>query len=152
MSRVSEIDKWFRDVAAAAADRDQAIHDAYQHLENTDLVSKVAVHRYLCQRNGCVLATVIRVGDCVIARTRDNKLSPGANLDRTVESARIKNTLDGDRHWPGHTFDVGSLAEWGPVAGMDASCRHGLRTILAVDVLAAVDGVQAGHPKAPTLL
>lgn len=146
------IGRWWGELEASTTDRDSAIHDAYQHLENAGLVNKVVVHRYRCRRDWCLLATVIRLGDTIIARTRDNKLSPGMNLDRSVEAARIKNTLDGRRHWPGHTFDVSDLSEWGPVAGMDMSCRHVLKTVLAVDVLATVDGVKPGHPGPPTLL
>lgn len=153
MSDTDDIARWFSDLDRASNDREQAIHEAYQQLENAGLVSKVLVHRYVCRRPGCgVLATVIQVSDLVLARTRDYKLSPGMNLDRSVEAARIKNTLDGKRHWPGHTFDVGNFATLGPTAGMDMSCRHGLRTILAADVLAAVDGVKPGHPGRPTLL
>ncbi len=152
MSHEDAIAAWWRELAAAATEHDEAIHNAYQHLNNNGLVNKVVVHRYLCRRDGCVLATVIRLGDTTIARTRDNKLSPGMNRERTVESARRKNTLDGNRHWPGRTFDVGSLSEWGSVAGMDMSCRHVLKTVLAVDVLAVVDGVKPGHPGPPTRL
>ncbi len=152
MSTEDDIGAWWAELEASTTDRDSAIHNAYQQLDNAGLVSKVVVHRYRCRRRGCELATVIRVGDAVIARTRDNKLSPGLNLDRTVPAARIKNTLDGRRHWPGHTFDVAKLAEWGPAAGMGMECHHVLGTVLAVDVLATVDGVRPGHPGEPTKL
>ncbi len=148
----SAITEWWRRLTDDADHRDTAIHDAYQALDNAGVVSKVTVHRYLCRSRGCVLGTVVRIGGETIARTRDNKLSPGANQARSVESARRKNTLDGDRHWPGHTFDVPALATCGPRAGMDMSCRHTLATVLAVDVLAVTDGVTPGRPGKPTLL
>lgn len=138
-------------LVAATTDRDEAINKAYQKIENDGRLSKVTVHRYLCRR-GCALATVIRLGTVTIARTRDYKFSPGKNLEMSVEPARRKNTLDGDRHWPGSTFDVERLAEWGGDAAMDANCSHGLHSLRAVDVLATVQGVRPGHPGKPTMM
>lgn len=138
-----------------ASDDHAQAHDAYQQLENAGLIGKVTVHSYRCRRCG-PRATVIRLGDHTIVRTRDYKFSPGMNLDRSVESARAKNTLDGDRHWPGHTYDVDQLVDqlagFEPSAGFTVACRHVVETILAEDVLAITAGVQPGHPGKPTLL
>lgn len=147
-----ELDEWFRQLKAASVDHVRAVHDAYQKLENAGLISKVTVHRYLCGRCGKPRATVIRLGDSTIARTRDYKVSRGMNLDRSVEAARKKNTLDGERHWPGHTYDVDDLAEWGPDCGFDIECRHFTTTVRAVDVLELTRNVKRGHPGAPTRL
>lgn len=147
-----DLGRWFADLEKRATDRESAVNDAYQHLDNAGLVNRVTVHRYVCARGCGVRAVVIRLGDRVIMRTRDYKFSPGFNEARSVESARARNTLDGARHWPGHTYDVSALAEWGPTAGMDVNCRHATTTALAVDVLANVADVSPGHPGPPTLL
>ena len=145
--------EFWRQLLRDAKDRTEAIHNAYQRFENAGLISKVTVHRYLCKACGSPLATVIRLGDKTIARTRDYKFSAGLNLERSVDSARKKNTLDGERHWPGHTYDVGELAaEWGPDAGFDVNCRHVTVTVRAADVLEITRGVTPGHPGAPTRL
>ena len=143
--------EFLRQLLRAARDRTEAIHTAYQRFENAGLISKVTVHRYLCKRCGKKLATVIRLGDTTIARTTAYKFSPGLNQKRSVESARERNTLDGDRHWPGHTYDVGELAaEWG--AGFDVNCRHVTATVRAADVLEITRGVTPGHAGAPAML
>lgn len=143
------LSEWWAELKSAAVDGSAAIDIAYQRFENAGLVSKVTVHQYRCRKCGPV-ATVIRVGGDIIARTRDNKLAPGTNPSRSVEPARRKNTLDGNRHWPGHTFNVGDLAE-SPDLGIDASCHHGLRTVRAVDIINIVRDVKPGHPGKPTL-
>lgn len=147
---MSELDAWFQALITDSNDRAAALHDAYQHLENAGLLNRVVVHRYLCAKGNCKLATVVKIGDSVIARTKDYKFSPGVNAQRSVESARGRNTLDGERHWPGHTFDVSDLAGWGDQAGLDMNCRHVLRTVMANDILAAVEGIAPGHPAAPS--
>lgn len=152
MSDDQRVNDWWAAMIKAHDDQRHALHDAYQQLENAGLISKVAVHRYLCRKCHRVLATVIRIGGTTIARTTDYKMAPGMNASRSVESARKKNTLDGDRHWPGHTFDVGELSTWGDTAGMDMNCRHGLRTVTARDILAAAEGVRPGHPGKPSLI
>lgn len=142
---------WWRAVQADADDRVAALHDAYQQLENNGWISKVKVHGYLCARRGCVLATVLRIDGVTIVRIRDYKLPKATNIARSVESARRKNTLNGNDHWPGHTFDVTELATWGPDAGMDMNCRcRNRRLIKAVDILAICEGVRPGHPGPPT--
>lgn len=145
-----EIGTWFRGLLDAAQQESQAIDSAYQQLENADLLNRVVVHRYICRKAGCKLATVVRLDGRLIARTRDYKLAPGTNEARSVPRAREKNTLDGSRHWPGHTFDVSGLAGWGDSAGIDMNCRHGLRTVLANDIVSTVGDTRPGHPGAPS--
>ena len=152
MNDSTDLANWWQALKAAAADDAEAIHNAYQQLENAGLIPKVTVHRYLCGRRGEPLATVIRLGDKTIARARDYKHSPGLNRERSVESARAHNTLDGDRHWPGHTYDVDELADWGPQAGFDVNCRHVTATVSAVDILEITRNVTPGHPGKPTML
>lgn len=151
MSDTESVSEWFRALLANARDKSAAAHDAYQELDNAGVLNHVVVHRYLC-RKGCKLATVIRIDGAVIARTKDNKLSPGANAARSVEAARIKNTLDGERHWPGDTFNVADLAGWGDKATIGMNCRHGLRSVTASSIMETVGDTRPGHPGKPTML
>lgn len=152
MSEPGDLAAWFRGIEEASTDRDGATHDAYQRLENADLVRRVVVHRYQCHKCFKVLGTVVSVGDRIICRTTPYKFSPGLNEARSVAAAREKNTLDGERFWPGHTFDVTWLAEWGPDMGIGMNCRHVTHTVKAVDILERVKGVKPGHPGKPTIL
>lgn len=146
-----DLGQWWKQLTDQAEARADALHHAWQTLENAGVLNHVVVHRYLCRhRRGHPLATVIRVSGVTVVRTRDYKFSPGLNAERSVETARAKNTLDGERHWPGPTLDVTDLAEWGPQAGVDMNCRHALRTVLAQDILAASADVRPGHPGKPS--
>ncbi|MGG5260822.1 hypothetical protein [Phycicoccus avicenniae] len=147
-----ELDVWFTTLLAEHEDRGRALDSAYQSLENAGVLNRVVVHRYICARRGCKLATVIRVGGRLIARTGGYKLAPGTNLSSSVESARLKNTLDGERHWFGRTFDVLDLVEWEGAAGLPMNCRCRLRVVSAVDIVEEVGDTQQGHPGAPSLI
>lgn len=113
-------------------------------------LSKMRVARYLCRR-GCSLADVIRVGDLVLARTKDHKVRPRTNERRSVAEARVKNTIDGERHWPGRVYAVEILGR-DPRGNFDANCRHGLHTINARELLTMIEDVTPGHPGKPILL
>ena len=151
MNGSADLGNWWQALRAASADEAEAIHNAYQQIENAGLIPKVTVHRYLCGRCG-PLATVIRLGDKTIARTVDYKYSRGLNLRRSAAAARERNTLDGERHWPGHTYDVDALADWGPQVGFAVNCPHIRATVRAVDILNITRGVVPGHPGKPTML
>lgn len=146
---VDSLADWWRALNERAEADDLAVSDAFQQLENAGLINRVVVGRYICAKKGCKLATVIRLGDSILTRTRDYKLAPGANVALSIEAARARNTIDGDRHWPGHDFDVSHMASFGPDARFDMNCRCRLRSTPVVDVLAYVDGVIPGHPGAP---
>lgn len=137
----------------------------WQRLENVGVLNRLRVHQYLCPA-GCKLATVIRIRDVVLMRTRAYRMRPRTNLQRSVHAARVQNTLNGEDYWPGHTFNVGWLLgvkdepgslEWaevvhGDTIRMDINCRHHLRSIAAIEVLRAVEGVTPGKPRKPTIL
>lgn len=151
MSSADGIAEWFAQVLAAADNRRLALEDTHRMLSSNGLLSKVTLHRYMCRR-GCQIAVVFKVGDVIACAVRDYKFSPGMNEAESVPAAREKNTLDGDRWWPSHVYDVAELADWGPGRGMDMNCRHHHGTVNAADVLAVVEGVQPGHPGAPSIL
>ena len=140
------------ELVRVSEDRGAAVHTAYQQYENAGVLSKVTVHRYVCRRGCGVLMTVIKLGEYILARTRDVKYSPGMNEKRSVPAAREARALDRNKHWPGHTFEIKQMESLGAGFGFEASCRHGLHTLLAADVLATVEGVVPGHPGKPTLL
>jgi len=146
---VNDLDRWFRQLVTEASNAAEARDLAYQQLENAGLINRVVVHRYLgvCE---CVLATVIRLDGHLLCRTRDNKQSHGLNARSSVESARSKRTLDGDRHWPKMTYDVGELDV--PGVSVPMHCRHHRRNVAASDIMAAAKDIQPGHPRAPTRL
>ncbi|WP_017936058.1 hypothetical protein [Nocardioides sp. Iso805N] len=149
--RDDDLAAWLSNLLAAHENHSEATHEAYQHLENAGVLSRLTVHRYICARCG-PLATVIRVGTHTLARTKDYKYGRGLNDARSVPAARASNTLDGERHWPGHTFDVDELAEWGEGVGFDVHCRHQTTTVAAREVLATTRNKLPGHPGAPTIL
>lgn len=136
-------------------DDDAAARDAlYTHLKENGLLSRVTLHKYMCKR-GCQIATVFRAGGFTLCAVRDYKFSPGLNEQVSVPSARERNTLDGDKHWPGHIYDVEHVERFSigeQKAGVDMNCRHRRGTVFAADILAAVEGVDPGKPGAPTRL
>lgn len=150
MTNDGDLATWWTSLLAEADDSKAAVEHAYQRLENAGLIARVVVHRYICRKRGCRLATVVRVQDRLIVRTEPYKFGPGLNEARSVPRARERNTLDGDRYWPGHTFDVFDLAGWGDQAGMDMNCRHGTRTIFANTIVETVGDARPGHPGAPS--
>jgi hypothetical protein len=148
-----ELSDFFAALFASASDRDTAAHEGFQQLENAGVINKVIVGRYICGQGNCLLVKVIRVGDHTLARTKDHKVARGLNKEISVPAARRKNTLDGDRHWPGHTFDVDFLAGFGESAGLGAGCRHKPRRVIsAADVLAKTRDVKPGYPGAPFIV
>lgn len=134
---------------AESADRQASIDKLHTALLDNGWMPRVRLHQYLCMR-GCVLAEVFRAGGLTLCAVRDYKLSPGMNRADTAPSAREKRTLDGNRHWPGHVYDVAEIAEWG--AGIPFNCRHYRGVVAGTDVLTTVATVTPGHPKAPTRL
>lgn len=134
---------------------DAAARDAlHTHLKETGCLAKVTLHKYMCKR-GCQIATVFRAGGVILCAVRDYKFSPGLNERVSVPAARERNTLDGNKHWPGHIYDVEHVERFSigeQKAGMDMNCRHRRGTVFARDVLAAVEGVTPGKPGAPTRL
>lgn len=132
--------------------RSEAIELLHRGLVERGLLSKVTLHRYQCKRGCPPLAIVFRAGSHTLCAASDYRYSPGMNQAKSVEAARAKNTLDGDRWWPSHVYDVDELATWGADAGMSIACRHHTSTLLAQDVLKTVHTVTPGRPAKPTLL
>lgn len=135
-------------------DKAAARDELFRHLRDSGLLPRVTLHRYMCRR-GCQIATVFSAGGLVLCAVRDYKFSHGLNDDVSVPEARMRNTLDGERHWPGHVYDVGEIQRFSvgeQKAGMDMNCRHFRGTVLAEDILEACKSVIPGKPDAPTRL
>jgi len=150
VSTDEQMGEWLAQALASADDARTALDDAYQHLVNLKLVNKVKVGEYRCHK-GCTLVTVVRLGVRTLARTTPTKYGRDLNAQRSVETARAKNTLDGDHHWPSYTFDVDALAET-PSNGFEANCWHKLRTIKPADVLDLCANVLPGKPGKPSII
>lgn len=153
----TDLNEWFTALMQSADDSADALQRAYQALRDTNdsrgvpLLNRVTLHRYQCTR-GCQIATVFRAGQTTLCAVRDYKYSRGLNAAQSVQSAREKNTLDGDRHWPSHVFDVDSIAEWGEDTGMSITCRHFRGTLSGARVLRDVADASPGKPGRPTRL
>ena len=132
-----------------ALDGADDVGEVFQRLDNAGVLNRVKVGTYLCELRGCKLAVVIDVGGRILARTRDHKKSAGLNEATTAEAARRSRTLDGEKHWPGHAYDVTDLAEWDGGALVPMPCRHRQRDIDPREVLAYVEGARPGHPIKP---
>lgn len=152
MSEAKSLARWFDDLLASSDDKREAQQYAYLKIEQMETaLPKVTLHKYQCTR-GCQIARVVQIGSTIMCAVRDYEFSPGLNAQLSVPAARRKNTMDGDKHWPGHVYDVQELAEWGDQAGMQMVCRHFRGTVLASDLLKAIEGARPGHPNAPTRL
>lgn len=141
-----------RELLDAARDESRAREDLHLALQRGGLLSRVTLHRYMCASRGCQLATVFAAGGSVLCAVRDYKPSHGLNERLSVPSARTRNTLDGERHWPSAVYEVSDLATWGQDAGFDVICNHVRVTLRAGDVLELVAGVIPGRPGKPTRL
>lgn len=142
---------WFEALLKSAEDRTSALESAHRQARDGGFLAKLTLHKYQCLR-GCQLATVFRAGGATLCAVRDYKYSPGLNLAQSVPEARAKNTIDGDRHWPAHVYDVDEIAEWGEGTGMSVNCRHYRGLLEGTRVLNDVASATPGHPGKPTRL
>ncbi|MBD8012664.1 hypothetical protein H9633_10180 [Microbacterium sp. Re1] len=136
---------------AESDDRALSLERTYTALRDMDLLSKTRVHRYMCKR-GCQVAQAHKVGGIVMLVVRDYKYSAGMNSAESVPEARRKNTLDGDRHWPSHVYDMTEMATWGDDAAAHVVCRHFRGALTGSRVLADADGVIPGRDGKPSTL
>lgn len=150
-----QIGQAFTALLAQTEDRGVALHELHRYLkEHPPMLANVTLHKYMCKR-GCQIATVFAASGFILCAVRDYKFSPGLNDELSVPKARERNTLDGERHWPGHVYDVAQVDRFSVgehKAGMDMNCRHRRGTVLAETVLQACRGVTPGKPGAPTRL
>jgi hypothetical protein len=101
------------------------IRAAYETMPR-EWLRKLLLVEYRCpNKRGCLLLHAWRAHDGrLLYYVRDYVLSPTRNAERTVESARERNTLDGDRHWKPRAGDLSDLDKWGSAIGLDLQCDH----------------------------
>ncbi len=148
---MTDLGLWLNDLIARAESHQDGIEDAWLHLEKSGYLSRVVVHRYICSGGCGVLATVADIGGAIVLRTRDYKPSPGLNRGRSVETARQRNTLDGERHWPSYLIDLRRDAG-DPAANIEVVCKHGPKRIEYDHALERAREATPGKPGKPTLL
>lgn len=121
----------FRALLAESESRSEANERLYRYMKESpanrpqgtgSYLSKATVHWYKCKR-GCRIAQVFRAGGTTLCAVSDYKLSHGLNLNQSVEAARKKNTLDGERWWPSHVFDLQHEAS-SPEFLIPLNCSH----------------------------
>jgi hypothetical protein len=117
-----------REVAKAAeASRaeGETIRAAYEAMPPEWLRRCLLVEYRCANKRGCLLLHAWSNDDAAaFYYLPDYKLSRARNEERTVESARMRNTLDGDRRWKPRAGSLDGLAEWGESIGLDVQCDH----------------------------
>jgi hypothetical protein len=129
------------------ADAD-VIRAAYEAMPR-EWLKKILLVEYRCpNKRGCLLLRAWRSDDDrLLYYVCDYTLSPSRNAERTVESARKRNTLDGDRRWKPRAGDLSDLAEWGASIGLDLQCDHLDPVVVnGSDVLADAARATRGRP------
>ena len=140
-----------RDLFERSQARAERLDACHADLKERGQLNRYVLHRYQCPR-GCQVAVIFRFGGFPLCAVRDYKYSPGLNAERSVPSARQRNTIDGNRHWPSHVYDLEELANFSPQAGLTMACRHISKVELATSALLAIQGVRPGRPGRPTIL
>lgn len=133
----------FSAILAAAESRDEGLQEVHRTLKESGRLGLYLQRRYVCAECG-VLCRVFRYAGVTFAATAPYKLGHRKNLAESVPEARQSNTLDGERHWPGHVYDVHQLAEWGDEAGATVTCRHINMMLTGSRILADIAGVRPG--------
>jgi hypothetical protein len=101
------------------------VRAAYETMPR-DWLRKTLLVEYRCSnRRGCLLLHVWRgEGQRLFFYVPSYKNSPERNARESVESARQKNTLDGDRIWKPKAGSLEALPEWGSAIGIGLQCDH----------------------------
>lgn len=148
---MTDLRLWLDGLLATTKSHQDGIEKAWIELERSGYMSRVVVHRYVCAGGCGVLGTVADIGGTILLRTRDYKPSPGLNRGRSVEAARKRNTLDGERHWPSYVIDL-RRDSGNPGANIEVVCKHGPKRIGYDHARARARAAWPGKPGKPTLL
>lgn len=146
--RLSDAHAGSGDAIARMRANADVIRAAYEALPREMLRDALLVEYRCPNRRGCLLLHAWRGSDGrLLYYVRDYRLSRARNADQTVESARRRNTLDGDRHWKPRAGDLTDLAGWGSSIGLDLQCDHLSPVVVtAADVTADADRATRGNP------
>ncbi|MGP5599923.1 hypothetical protein ACTXPG_14195 [Glutamicibacter arilaitensis] len=103
-------------------------HDLYLAATTAKTAKKPRRLTYRCESHHCMLLDVVDAGPLgVVLHIPQYKYSNKANDERSSESGRKANTVDGDRRWKAHTFYLEQSAltwEDDMIAGQSLSCNH----------------------------
>ncbi len=134
------------------ADAD-VIRAAYQALPREWLKAALLVEYRCPNKRGCLLLHAWRGdGGETFFHVPHYKMSPARNDEQSVESARRKHTLDGDRVWRPRAGVLDHLKDNGPNVGIGVQCDHLLPvTVSAADVLGDVTKATRGRPHKRTI-
>lgn len=135
---------------AAAVERMTAdgalIRAAYEAMPRAWLRSALLVEYRCPNKKGCLLLHAWRQ-EFTYYYVKDYRLSPRRAEERTVASARAKNTLDGDRHFRPRAGRLQDFRGWGENVGLDLQCDHLDPVVVrAGDILADAAKATRGHP------
>lgn len=88
-----------------AVERGKVADAIYEALRSTGRLPRQRALTYRCRnRARCLLLEVIPTPEGLLFHTPEYKLSRKLNEASSSESGRAKNTVDGQRHWRGHSF------------------------------------------------
>jgi len=114
-------------------------HDLYLAATNAKTAKKPRRLTYRCESHQCMLLDVVDAGPLgIVLHIPQYKYSDTANRERSSESGRKANTVDGDRRWKSHTFYLEQSAlswEGDEIAGQSVACNHVLDYTISPDQL-----------------
>lgn len=99
------------------------IRAAYEAMPRDRLKEELLVE-YRCPNKKACLLLHAWGRDLTFYYVKDYKLSTRRTEDRTVASARAKNTLDGYRHFRPRAGRLEDFRGWGESVGLDLQCDH----------------------------
>lgn len=106
------------------------IRAAYQALPREWLKKALLVEYRCSNKQGCLLLHAWRGADrATYFYVPHYKLSRRRNADESVESARSKYTLDGERVWRPRAGRLDDLGEYGSEVGIGIQCDHLLSAV-----------------------
>lgn len=127
---------------------EDVIRSTYQGAPR-EWLRRALVVEYRCpNKRGCLLLHAWRGGvNQTYFYIPPYKMSPTRNARESVESARKKNTLDGNRVWRPRAGVLDDLLEWGDAIGLAVQCDHlAARTVTPGDIIRDAARSTAGKP------
>jgi len=130
-----------RDEQHAMETRERNIVSRYESAGRSR-IKRAALVEYLCRdARGCLLLHCWQAPDGRFLYQPPFHFSPERNLAESTAIARTTRTLDGDRHWPSHGWNLDDLD-----GQLKLQCDYVHLVWNVSDVLADADDSTAGHP------
>lgn len=129
--------------------QESMIRDAYRETPR-EMLRQALLVEYRCpNKKGCLLLHAWRGSDPspTFFLIPKYKMSRERNARESVESARHKNTLDGDRVWRPRAGILDDMQGLGDSIGLGVQCDHlDPRTITPAEILADAQRATRGRP------